>query len=1177
MIYFVPRFQFRHSVVLILCLTACFALMVSGLSVASGSFKSKGMNPIATPFTPGTCGTCSGGSISCTGTIDATDPISTQRPGVLGNTSTCATPTSCPTPTASGTFRYDSYAFTNTSGFTECYTVTLDNTVGCAVALFSATYSPSFTPGVACSSSYLADIGFPVNVGSSLSYSFNAANGQSFEVVVMNRNTNQVCSGGNYTVTLTPCATVGGGPPPTTATKVVFTQQPTDTVVEQNITPAVTVQLQDNSSNNVTDPNIPITMTLTSGTGTLLGTTTQMTNASGLATFNDLHFNVTGAKQLTASSGSLTPATSNSFNITPSTPVPCNTCASGSISCSGQIVGHGTPATARKLVDGTPSTCANEACSGSSSGTFNYLTYTYRNNTASPVCYTVSFDNACNTAATSLFSAAYSPIFNPGNVCTNFLGDLGFATDTTTSYSFTVPSGQNFDIVVWNRNSGSFCPSPFTLTLTPCAALPPPTAATKVVFVQQPTNTIVDQTITPPVTVQLQDNSNSNVADANISITLALTSGTGTLLGTTTQLTDATGLATFNDLQVDVVGNNKQLTASSSGLIPAMSSFFNITPAAAVPCTTCASGSISCAGQRIGHGTPATTRPITDGVASTCANEACPGSISGTFNYLTYSFANNSGSSQCFTVSFDNACNTGTNNLFSAAYSPSFDSSNVCTNFLGDLGDGTNAVTTYSFTVANGQSFDVVVWNRVSNSYCASPFTFTLTPCTCPMISGSVSGGGTICSGSPSTVTVTLSGGVAPYTVTLDNGGGTLTASSPIDFTVSPATTTTYSVASATDSNGCPATVSGSATVTVNQPPTASNAGPDQSVCGTTATLAGNTPTVGTGAWSLVSGTGTITSPSSPTTTVTGLGVGPNVFRWTITNSPCPNSTDDVTITRDATPPAILCPDDVSATAAPGQSSATVTYPNPAATDNCPGVTTACSPPSGSSFPLGTTTVACTATDTSNNQANCTFTVTVSGSLLVNADSFLRDGADNTNEGANDLLRIQSAGHNRVVVRFNLSGISIVGLQSATLVLNITDNSDNWGPAGRLVDAHRLLADWTEGNGSQPTFRGTGEGVTWNCAKDSNITNQNDDCTSQWNGGTFAAATAAPVLHTNGQMGDVSWNVRLDVLAGAGNGWVIKKQNEAQAGQVKYYSKEGAAVAGNPNLGPRLVLVYAAP
>jgi hypothetical protein len=256
-----------------------------------------------------------------------------------------------------------------------------------------------------------------------------------------------------------------------------------------------------------------------------------------------------------------------------------------------------------------------------------------------------------------------------------------------------------------------------------------------------------------------------------------------------------------------------------------------------------------------------------------------------------------------------------------------------------------------------------------------------------------------------------------------------------------------------------------------------------------------------------------------------------------------------------------------------------VNYPAPTVSDNCPGATFVCAPASGSSFPLGTTTVTCTATDAHTNQAGCSFTVSVSGSFIVNADSFLRDGADNTNEGANNQLRIQGSGHNRVVVRFDMTGLTTTGLQSAMLVLNITENSDNWGATGRLVDAHRLLADWTEGNGhtvgSQPNFRGTGEGVTWNCAKDANISNMNDDCVSQWSGGTFAAATAAPVLHTNGMMGDVSWNVTADVIAGAANGWVIKKQNEGQNGQVRYHSKEGAAVAGNPNLRPRLVLTYA--
>jgi hypothetical protein len=46
-------------------------------------------------------------------------------------------------------------------------------------------------------------------------------------------------------------------------------------------------------------------------------------------------------------------------------------------------------------------------------------------------------------------------------------------------------------------------------------------------------------------------------------------------------------------------------------------------------------------------------------------------------------------------------------------------------------------------------------------------------------------------------------------------------------------------------------------------------------------------------------------------------------------------------------------------------------------TDNCPGLVLSYNPPSGSTFPLGTTTVTATNTDASNNTATCTFTVTV--------------------------------------------------------------------------------------------------------------------------------------------------------------------------------------------------------
>lgn len=79
------------------------------------------------------------------------------------------------------------------------------------------------------------------------------------------------------------------------------------------------------------------------------------------------------------------------------------------------------------------------------------------------------------------------------------------------------------------------------------------------------------------------------------------------------------------------------------------------------------------------------------------------------------------------------------------------------------------------------------------------------------------------------------------------------------------------------------------------------NAGPDQELCTptTNATMAANSPVFpGAGSWSLVSGSGSISDPQSPTTSISGLSVGVNVFEWTIDNGPCGSETtsDQVTI-----------------------------------------------------------------------------------------------------------------------------------------------------------------------------------------------------------------------------------------------------------------------------------------
>jgi gliding motility-associated-like protein len=114
--------------------------------------------------------------------------------------------------------------------------------------------------------------------------------------------------------------------------------------------------------------------------------------------------------------------------------------------------------------------------------------------------------------------------------------------------------------------------------------------------------------------------------------------------------------------------------------------------------------------------------------------------------------------------------------------------------------------------------------------------------------------------------------------------------------TVSVAAPGTYTLTVTDNVLGC--THASSVTVIAN--PILADAGPNQSFCGltTTATLAANNP-ANNGVWTLVSGAGTVTTPSDPNSGVTGLGVGNNIFQWSIPTGVCA-STDQVTIHLDA-------------------------------------------------------------------------------------------------------------------------------------------------------------------------------------------------------------------------------------------------------------------------------------
>jgi len=78
----------------------------------------------------------------------------------------------------------------------------------------------------------------------------------------------------------------------------------------------------------------------------------------------------------------------------------------------------------------------------------------------------------------------------------------------------------------------------------------------------------------------------------------------------------------------------------------------------------------------------------------------------------------------------------------------------------------------------------------------------------------------------------------------------------------------------------------------------------------------------------------------------------------------------------------VTCPGDQVGSAPPGATSGAVSFPDPTVGGTCAAVTTSCDPASGDSFPVGTTTVVCTATDATGASDSCSFDVSVSNQTL---------------------------------------------------------------------------------------------------------------------------------------------------------------------------------------------------
>jgi len=214
------------------------------------------------------------------------------------------------------------------------------------------------------------------------------------------------------------------------------------------------------------------------------------------------------------------------------------------------------------------------------------------------------------------------------------------------------------------------------------------------------------------------------------------------------------------------------------------------------------------------------------------------------------------------------------------------------------------------------------------------------------------------------------SAGTGAWSIVSGAGGSFADAASPTsNFTGTAGTT--YTLRWTISNAPCTASTD-DVVVTFNRNPTAANAGADQTgaaTCGlTSVTLAGNTPTVGTGAWTILSGTGgNVTTPGSPTSTFTGVAGNTYTLTWTTSNAPCNSSSDNMVVTFNV-PPSVV------ANAGPDQTSAAtcgLTSVTLAANDPSPH-TGAWSVVSGTGGSFGT---ASSPTSTFNGTAGNTYTL----------------------------------------------------------------------------------------------------------------------------------------------------------------------------------------------------------
>src|SRR5437773_2656386 len=458
---------------------------------------------------------------------------------------------------------------------------------------------------------------------------------------------------------------------PGPATHLVFTVQPGNATAGATIATAVEATAQDASGNTVPTFTAQVTVAL-GGTnpsgGTLAGTKT-VAAVSGVAGFATLSIDKSGSYWLTAGAGGLSGGTSSDFSIAPGpatqlafTVQPVTTTAGHQIAPAVQLsaldaLGNvvpsftgdvtvalgGTNPSGGTLTGTTSVAAANGvaifyALSLDKSGTGYTLTATASGLSAATsapfditpgaATHLVFTVQPANTTAGATLTPAVQVAAQDaaGNMVPSFTGSVTVAlgsnpAGSTLSGSATVSAVSG--VATFGDLSINTSGSGYTLTatatgLTGATSTPfgiTPGAATHLVFTVQPANATAGTTLTPAEQVAAQDAAGNTVPSFSGSVTMPLgTNPVCSTLGGTTTVPAVSGVASFGNLSLDMVGTGYTLTAAAAWPTGATSNSFNVTVGAASQLVFTVQPTNTTAGATI---TPAVQVTVLDGQGNT--------------------------------------------------------------------------------------------------------------------------------------------------------------------------------------------------------------------------------------------------------------------------------------------------------------------------------------------------------------------------------------------------------------------------------------------------------------------------------------------------------------------------------------------------------------------------------